>query len=216
MTKFFIAEGVLIVGMIATFVYQQLPPVTLTVGDATVTIKADPITTEDRFAASALLPSLPPLPLPTTIEPRAEAAAPPAGASGATLHFPVAGHDPAAIISTFGDRRGSSRLHQGVDIGAPRGTAVVAVADGFIERIKDGGRGGKQLYLRDARGRLYYYAHLDSWSVAEYDAVRAGDVLGTVGDTGNAQGTTPHLHFEVLLGKQRRAVDPLTYWRRGA
>jgi len=88
----------------------------------------------------------------------------------------------------------------------------VAVTDGYVERIREGGSGGKQLYLRDAKGRLFYYAHLNSWSVEEFAAVKAGKVLGTVGDTGNAKGTTPHLHFEVMLGKEKKAVDPLQYW----
>jgi len=128
------------------------------------------------------------------------------------LVFPVADHGTESVISVFGDKRGKTRLHKGIDIKAPRGTAVVATTDGFVERVRQGGSGGKQVYLRDGTGRLFYYAHLDSWAVEEYDAVRAGDVLGTVGDTGNAKGTTPHLHFEILLGKDRKAIDPLTYW----
>ena len=128
------------------------------------------------------------------------------------LTFPVAGHSADHVISVFGDKRGKTRRHKGIDIKAPRGTAVVAVTDGFVERIREGGSGGKQLYLRDGTGRLLYYAHLDDWSVEEFTAVRAGDSLGTVGDTGNARGTTPHLHFEILLGKGREAVDPLPYW----
>ncbi len=138
----------------------------------------------------------------------------PVGSRADELRFPVRGFGPGAVISVFGDQRGSSRLHQGIDIEAPRGTPVVAVTDGVVEGIRDGGSGGRQLYLRDARGRRFYYAHLDDWSVAEGTTVRAGDSLGTVGNTGNAQATTPHLHFEVLLGKRRRAVDPLRFWPR--
>ena len=129
-----------------------------------------------------------------------------------TLTFPVANHGPENVISVFGDKRGKTRLHQGIDIKAPRGTEVVATTDGFVERIKEGGSGGKQVYLRDGTGRLFYYAHLDSWEVEEFATVRAGDVLGTVGDTGNAKGTTPHLHFEILIGKKKEAVDPLMFW----
>jgi len=128
------------------------------------------------------------------------------------LTFPVKGYGTEAVISVFGDKRGKTRLHQGIDIKAPKGTPIVAVTDGYVERIREGGSGGKQLYLRDAKGRLFYYAHLNSWSVEEFAAVKAGKVLGTVGDTGNAKGTTPHLHFEVMLGKEKKAVDPLQYW----
>lgn len=134
----------------------------------------------------------------------------PAAVTGLT--FPVAEHGPANVISVFGDKRGKTRLHEGIDIKAPRGTAVVATTTGFVERIREGGSGGKVVYLRGAAGRLYYYAHLDSWSVKEFDAVQPGDVLGTVGDTGNAKGTTPHLHFEIMVGKEKKSVDPLPFW----
>lgn len=129
------------------------------------------------------------------------------------LIFPVAGYGPQAVISFFGDKRGKTRLHRGIDIKAPRGTSVVATTDGFVERIKEGGSGGKQLYLRDGSGRLFYYAHLESWSVEEFAAVKAGEVLGTVGDSGNAKGTTPHLHFEIMLGKKKQSIDPIQFWR---
>lgn len=130
----------------------------------------------------------------------------------ANLTFPVADHGPEDVISVFGDKRGKSRLHKGIDVKAPRGTDVVAAIDGFIERVKNGGSGGKCVYLRGRTGRLFYYAHLDDIDVEEFTAVRAGDVLGQVGDTGNAKGTTPHLHFEVMVGKGKEAVDPLGYW----
>ena len=84
--------------------------------------------------------------------------------------------------------------------------------------------GGWRLWLRDARGNEFYYAHLSAYSPFAVDgaAVRAGDVLGYVGDTGDAEGTPPHLHFEIhpvrLLGRgYDGAVDPTTYldrWRR--
>lgn len=125
------------------------------------------------------------------------------------LRFPVKGHDENSIISLFGDKRGSARLHEGVDIKADRHTPVVAVVDGFVEKVREGGSGGKQLYLRSGDGRLYYYAHLEDWSVDEYESVREGQEIGTVGDSGNARGTTPHLHFEVQLGKGKESIDPL-------
>ncbi|THH40437.1 M23 family metallopeptidase [Neolewinella litorea] len=130
------------------------------------------------------------------------------------LIFPVAGLSTDAVISVFGDKRGKDRLHQGIDVEAPRGTPVVAVADGVIIRLREGGNGGRQLYLRDRAGRVYYYAHLDDWSVAEEQSVSAGEILGTVGNTGNAQHTLPHLHFEIMPGKGKRAVDPMPFWVR--
>ena len=182
------------IGLVSLKVYHSMPETTLAVGDATVVIKA-----RDTDEAVSELPA-------HRIEPVSST-----GSSG-EFTFPVKGYDTDAVISVFGDKRGKSRLHQGIDIKAPKGTPVVATTDGFVERIKEGGNGGKQLYLRDAKGRLFYYAHLDSWSVEEFAAVAAGDVLGTVGDTGNAKGTTPHLHFEIMLGKKKKAVDPLKFW----
>ena len=155
-------------------------------------------------AEEPVSPAIAPIPSPTIEE---------MDAPDLELVFPVKGFGTDAVISVFGDKRGKSRLHKGIDIKAPRGTAVVASIDGFIERIKEGGSGGKQLYLRDGEGKLYYYAHLDSWSVDEFAAVKAGDIIGTVGDTGNASGTTPHLHFEILLGKKKKAIDPLAVVR---
>lgn len=188
--------------MVGAFVHRQLPATELTVGETTLVIKETP---DEPVSPPASVDA------DRSAEPRETT--PVAPLPGA-FTFPVAGFGPEAVISIFGDKRGSSRLHEGIDIKAPKGTPVVAVVDGFVERVKEGGNGGRQIYLRDARGRLFYYAHLDSWTVEEYAAVRAGDQLGTVGDTGNARATTPHLHFEVLLGKDREAIDPLPFWIR--
>ena len=129
----------------------------------------------------------------------------------ADLVFPVSGHYLESVISVFGDPRGN-RLHQGIDIKADRGTVVVAAINGVIERVKEGGKGGKQVYLRGSEGRLFYYAHLDEFSVEEKEVVAAGQSLGTVGNTGNARHTSPHLHFEILIGEDRDAVDPMSFF----
>jgi murein DD-endopeptidase MepM/ murein hydrolase activator NlpD len=129
----------------------------------------------------------------------------------AGLIFPVAKASLADVISDFGDPRGS-RMHQGIDIKAPRGTKVLAVTDGVIERIKDGPRAGKSIYLRGEQGRLFFYAHLEAYETEEDAEVGAGEVIGQVGNSGNAEKATPHLHFEILLGKERKPQDPATYW----
>lgn len=121
------------------------------------------------------------------------------------LLFPVRGYDATHIISFFGDKRGRNRLHKGIDIAAPQGSPVVAVTDGFVERVTEGGTGGKQIWLRAGSGRQYFYAHLHDWNVVEGDVVMAGDIIGSVGSTGNA--TTAHLHFEIRTAK-REALDP--------
>jgi murein DD-endopeptidase MepM/ murein hydrolase activator NlpD/SH3-like domain-containing protein len=128
---------------------------------------------------------------------------------GASLGFPVAGRDVAAIRSRFGvPRDGGRRDHEGVDIFAPRGTPVVASVSGQISRAMNNRLGGKILWLRDTTlGRWLYYAHLDRHAVRPDTWVRAGDTLGYVGNTGNARTTPPHLHFGIYL-RGSGAVDP--------
>lgn len=200
--KALLLEATVIVCMVGTQLRMAEPTPRLTSGDASFCIQETPaISPKETPAAVDTLPTLP-----------APIATPPPRSS--SLHFPVQGLTTSAVISVFGDKRGSSRLHQGIDVEAPRGTPVVAVADGTIVRRREGGNGGRQLYLRDGEGRLYYYAHLDDWSVTEGQSVQAGEVLGTVGNTGNASHTLPHLHFEVMPGRGKRAVDPLQFWVR--
>ncbi|MEM1094811.1 MAG: M23 family metallopeptidase [Bacteroidota bacterium] len=130
--------------------------------------------------------------------------------TGPSLAFPVADHDSGDILSFFGAARdGGRRRHHGVDVFAPRGTPVVAVANGPITRVEDTNLGGKVVWQRDARrGLAIYYAHLDSQSVRPRQQVRIGDTLGTVGNTGNARTTPPHLHFGIY---QRGPHDPLPF-----
>jgi len=124
-----------------------------------------------------------------------------------SLVFPVEGRDGAAIRSFFGDPRdGGRRRHQGVDIFAPRGTPAVAAADARVVRVGDNRLGGKTVWLfAEELGLSLYYAHLDRQEVRRGERVRAGEVVGRVGNTGNARSTAPHLHFGVRDG---RAVDP--------
>ena len=124
--------------------------------------------------------------------------------------FPVAGKGNADIWSKWGDPRdGGKRKHEGIDIFARRGTPVVAVTAGRV-RLRNGGLGGKTVWLGDAEGRNWYYAHLDSQYVATGDYVSEGDTLGAVGNTGNARRTKPHLHFG-LYRRGRGATDPLPF-----
>jgi hypothetical protein len=115
--------------------------------------------------------------------------------------------------------------HHGVDVFAAGGTPLVAVADGRLFSVGWNAIGGWRLWLRDRQGNEFYYAHLSAFApeVRNGAAVRAGQVIGYVGDTGDALGTPPHLHFEVHpadlvgLGYDLSAVDPypyLTAWRR--
>jgi peptidoglycan LD-endopeptidase LytH len=129
--------------------------------------------------------------------------------SGA-LSFPVEGRGMSAILSFFGDdREAGRRVHHGVDIFAPRGTPVLAATDGVVTRVATQPLGGHVVWVRDEeRGINQYYAHLDAQFVEPGDTVRRGDPVGTVGNTGNARTTPPHLHF----GLYQRGEGPVDPW----
>jgi murein DD-endopeptidase MepM/ murein hydrolase activator NlpD len=113
-----------------------------------------------------------------------------------SLQFPVAGRDVSAIGSWYGDGRdGGRRRHEGLDIFAPRGTPVLAAADGVIRSTRSNRLGGNVVWLRDRLGQTHYYAHLDTQLVRRGQQVSAGDTVGRVGNSGNARTTPPHLHF---------------------
>ena len=122
---------------------------------------------------------------------------------GGALIVPVAGISPAALTDTFTQARASgARRHDAIDIMAPRGSPVIAVADGRIEKIFWSEAGGRTLYLRSPdRRTLYYYAHLDSYApgVREGQTVRRGQWIARVGSSGNADPAGPHLHFAVHI-----------------
>ena len=126
--------------------------------------------------------------------------------------FPVQGKGNPDIWSVFGDPRdGGRRIHKGIDIFAPRGTPVLAATRGVTRRVRNKGLGGKQVWLYDPeRNQSLYYAHLDTQLVVENQLVEAGDTLGTVGNTGNAQNTRPHLHLG-LYKRGQGAIDPRPY-----
>ena len=99
---------------------------------------------------------------------------------------------------TWGAPRSGGRSHQGVDMIASRGTPLVAIENGTVTKIGNGGLGGKTVWMRSDSGHAYYYAHLDGWAsgLGVGDHLDVGELLGYVGNTGNAIYTVPHLHFE--------------------
>jgi peptidoglycan LD-endopeptidase LytH len=126
---------------------------------------------------------------------------------GAALPFPVVGAEAASIRGLFGASRDAGRRnHQGVDIFVQRLTPVLAVAGGRAQPGRDA-LGGNTVWL-NTPGTSYYYAHLDRVAVRDQQQVKVGDVLGYVGNTGNADGTPSHLHFGVFRWG-RDPVDPL-------
>lgn len=133
------------------------------------------------------------------------------------LLIPVSGILPKQLSDTFTQSRGEGRLHDAIDIMAPRGTPVVAVADGRIAKLFNSKPGGLTVYQFDVEEKLaYYYAHLDSYAptLVEGQLVRRGDVIGYVGSTGNASPEGPHLHFAIfILGPDKKwwqgtAINP--------
>jgi murein DD-endopeptidase MepM/ murein hydrolase activator NlpD len=128
------------------------------------------------------------------------------------LSFPVVKRDSRNIISFWGVARdGGRRSHEGVDIAAPRGTPVVAAANGYISSVGINNLGGNVIFQEVENGGLtLYYAHLDSQLVTSGQRVIIGDTIGTVGNTGNAITTGPHLHFGIYQAF-RSAIDPLPF-----
>ncbi|MXO58716.1 peptidoglycan DD-metalloendopeptidase family protein [Altererythrobacter salegens] len=126
----------------------------------------------------------------------------PARAPTGELIIPVEGVKAADLSDTFSDERGAgTRLHEALDIMAPRGTRVLAAAGGTVERLFKSDAGGNTVYVRSPdRRTIYYYAHLDSYApnLVEGALVRMGDALGTVGSSGNASPDAPHLHFAIM------------------
>ncbi len=120
--------------------------------------------------------------------------------NGSTLHMPVVGVRTTELDDSWhAPRDGGAREHKGIDIFAPKGTPVVAVADGIVSYIGDQRLGGHCVWLTTDSGTSFYYAHLDHWAPGLYEGmeVQTGDILGYVGNTGNAIHTPSHLHFAI-------------------
>jgi peptidoglycan LD-endopeptidase LytH len=136
------------------------------------------------------------------------------------LAFPVEGSNPRELRDTFLDKRGAN-VHEALDIVAPRGTRVLAVDDGRVEKLFTSVRGGLTVYQLDPTETFcYYYAHLQSYAggLKEGDVLRRGALVGFVGTSGNAPPETPHLHFTIFkLGPEKRwwegtAINPFFLW----
>lgn len=140
----------------------------------------------------------------------------------AKLMVPVEGIKAEQLSDTFGQPRGKERQHEAMDIMAPKGTKVFAVADGKIAKLFNSKPGGLTVYQFDpSETHSYYYAHLDRYAegLKEGQQVKQGDLIGYVGTTGNADPKSPHLHFAVfeLTPKKEwwkgKAVNPLPMLR---
>ena len=176
-------------------------------------------------AASTATPSPPAVAVAPPAAPAAPARSEPAGAPPpqataapvGPLMIPVAGVDARQLSDTFTQSRAAGRPHEAIDIMAPRGTAVVAVADGKVAKLFSSKPGGLTVYQFDTAEKLaYYYAHLDRYApgLAEGRELKRGELVGFVGSSGNADPAHPHLHFAIFeLGPEKhwwegRAINP--------
>lgn len=134
--------------------------------------------------------------------------------NGPMLAFPVTNKVKSTITSFWGaGRDAGARKHEGIDIFAPRGTPVVAAADGIVTRVQENNLGGKVVFLRpDNKNYTLYYGHLQKQIAREGQRVSIGDTIGLMGNTGNAITTNPHLHFGIYT--YSGAVDPLPFVNR--
>jgi len=135
-----------------------------------------------------------------------------APAPSGKLMVPVEGMSLASIKDNFDQPRGAERHHEALDIMAPKGTKVLATADGKIAKLFTSKPGGLTVYEFDPTEKYaYYYAHLDRYAegLKEGMDVKRGDLIGYVGSTGNADPNAPHLHFAVF------ELTPEKQWWKG-
>lgn len=128
------------------------------------------------------------------------------------LLLPVQGVHPSELVDTFNQTRGSTRIHEALDIMAPRGREVLAINDGKIVKLFNSKQGGLTVYQFDPSERYaYYYAHLDRYAagIAEGKLLKRGELVGYVGSTGNANPDAPHLHFAIF------ELGPEKHWWKG-
>lgn len=172
--------------------------------------------TSRSLVAAAVLPLLAgcgataAAPPPSAPAPAVAAAPAPAAPARSALIIPVAGVHAHQLRDSYDAPRSGGRRHWAIDIPAPRGTPVLAAADGTILKLQNNRLGGITIYQLDADGRTrYYYAHLDGYArgLAEGQEVYQGQVIGYVGDTGNAGRGNYHLHFSIAI-----LDDPQRWW----
>ena len=130
--------------------------------------------------------------------------------------MPVDGIHSHDLVDSFGDARENGRRHQGIDIYVDRGTPVRAVVSGTVTAVRITPNGGRCFYLIGRDGYTFYYAHLDRWAdgLADGQTVQRGQILGYVGNSGNASKMRCHLHFEVARHGRNR--NPCALLRRHA
>jgi peptidoglycan LD-endopeptidase LytH len=204
-----------------------VPPATARFGpDSATRIRGAPLWTPEQAAAlqSDSAHSITEIDTMITAADLAPIARPPNAAAGAppspptpllargALIVPVQGIEPSALRDTYAEQRGGgSRTHEALDIPAQRGTPVLSATGGRVLKLFDSEAGGKVVYAADSSERfILMYAHLDAYApgLAEGQPLRRGQVIGSVGTTGNAPPNVPHLHFAIA-----RSNDVKVWWK---
>jgi peptidoglycan LD-endopeptidase LytH len=157
------------------------------------------------------LPPTSPVPLSSSpLAPTTPSASPANISTEDVLLVPVPGVRPEDLRDTYTESRSGGRSHDAIDIIAPRGTPVLAAADGRIVKLFQSVPGGITIYqLANDNRTIFYYAHLERYAdgLHEGQTVRRGEVIAYVGDTGNATPGNYHLHFSVSI-----VSDPRRWW----
>lgn len=128
------------------------------------------------------------------------------------LSVPVEGVQASRLADTWGAPRSGGRRHEGIDIFAKKGTRILSATEGVVTRVGDNRLGGHSVWVMGPGGYLHYYAHLEKFGdVKPCQRIRKGHCLGTVGNSGNAGGTPPHLHYGIyrLIGGARNPYSLL-------
>ena len=126
----------------------------------------------------------------------------------AAVRIPVMGVTKREIPNSWGFPRSGGRSHQGVDIFAQRGTPVLSATEGIVIRTGNNELGGQVINVLGPGRQVHYYAHLDRYGgFKPGDYVYPGNILGYVGNTGNARNTPPHLHYGIY-DPVRGAINP--------
>ena len=111
------------------------------------------------------------------------------------------------LTDTWGAARSQGRSHEGIDIFAARGTPIQATTQGIVSKVGEDALGGRVVMIVGPGGAGHYYAHLEDYAdISPNDWVNAGDIIGYVGDSGNAKGTPPHVHYGIYINGS--AVNP--------
>ena len=215
----------LLLGAGGLFVYLRQVP-----HDApasTVVVAGAPATLPPAAAPNPINANLPPAPVvqadlteldlplrpaPQELPALADATPAVAAAPAAKLRIPVEGIKLSQLSDNFDQPRGKERHHEALDIMAPKGSKVIAVADGKVVKLFNSKPGGLTVYQFDPSEKYsYYYAHLDRYAdgVKEGTVLKRGDLVGYVGVTGNSNKDGPHLHFAVF------ELTPKKEWWKG-